>query len=33
MAYFNNDIYEGEWENDKKNGKGRLDKQESMKTV
>lgn len=25
MVYFNEDIYEGEWENDKKNGKGRLE--------
>ena len=28
MVYFNGDIYEGEWESDRKNGIGRLDKQE-----
>jgi hypothetical protein len=25
MAYYNGDVYEGYWENDKRNGKGRLE--------
>lgn len=25
MLYFNGDLYEGRWENDKRNGKGRFE--------